>query len=329
MTAATRKFVFLTGGSGFLGRQLITSLTGAGYSVRALVRSAQAATTVQALGAEPVSGDLDDMAAMRGGMAGCVGAIHSAAKVGGWGPWEEFLRDTVQGTEHVIAAARAAGLPRLVHISTEAVLADGQPIIEADETRPLPQKPNGAYPRSKGMAEQRVLAANGDGLATVVVRPRFIWGKGDTTLAPRLAEAARRGWVWFGGGAHRSSTCHVRNVAHGVILAMERGGPGEIYFLTDGAPQQFRDFIGRLIRTQGVEPGERNAPLWLADAMAAVCETAWSLLPLQGEPPLTRTTLNLFFREVTVRDDKARQQLGYRPVISVDEGLRELQAAIR
>lgn len=319
--------VFLTGGSGFLGRQLIADLVAAGYRVRALARSERAAASVRALGAEAVAGDLDDVAAMQAGMAGCAAAIHSAAKVEQWGRWEDFLRDTVEGTQHVIAAARAAGVPRLVHVSTEAVLADGQPIVDADETRPLPADPNGAYPRSKGMAEQAVLAANDSALATVVVRPRFIWGQGDTTLAPKLAAAAHAGWVWFGGGGHRMSTCHVRNVSHGVLLALQRGGAGQVYFLTDGAPVAFRPFIKRLIETQGVTPGERNAPLWLADALAAVCETAWRLLPLKGEPPLTRTALNLFFRQVTVSDAKARRELGYQPVVTVEEGLRELQGA--
>ncbi|MDM4771254.1 NAD-dependent epimerase/dehydratase family protein [Solimonas sp. SE-A11] len=322
-----RGSIFLTGGSGFLGRQLIVDLMSAGYSVRALARSERAAATVRALGATPVPGDLGEVDAMREGMSGCLAAIHSAAKVEQWGRWEDFLRDTVDGTGHVIAAAQSAGLPRLLHISTEAVLADGKAIVDADETRPLPAQPNGFYPRSKGMAEQKLLAANGRGLETLVVRPRFIWGKGDTTLAPKLAEAARAGWFWFGGGRHRISTCHVRNVSHGVLLALERGRAGEIYFLTDGAPVAFRDFIGRLIRSQGVEPGERDAPLWLADTLAALGEAAWTLLPLRGEPPLTRSALNLFFREVTVRDDKARREIGYRPVVSVEEGLRELESS--
>jgi len=73
-----------------------------------------------------------------------------------------------------------------------------------------------------------------------------------------------------------------------------------------------------------VDPGDRTAPMWLADAFAAISETAWRILPLEGEPPLTRTAMNLFFREVTVSDAKARRELGYRPVVSVDEGLREL-----
>jgi nucleoside-diphosphate-sugar epimerase len=325
MHATSAQAVFLTGGSGFLGRQLISDLIAEGYRVRALARSKPSADVVRALGAQAVPGDLGDIAAMHSGMQGCSAVIHAAAKVEQWGRWDDFLRDTVQGTRNVVAAARAVAVPRLIHVSTEAVLADGSPIVNADETRPLPAKPNGSYPRSKGMAEQIVLAANGDGLETIAVRPRFIWGKGDTTLLPRLAASARKGWVWFGGGGHRMSTCHVRNVSHGIRLALRHGRGGQVYFLTDGEPVEFRNFIGALIRTQGVEPGERNAPLWVADALAAASESLWRLLPLKGEPPVTRTALNLFFREVTVSDAKARRELDYRPVISIDEGLRELR----
>lgn len=319
--------IFLTGGSGFVGRQLIRDLVAEGQTVRALARSEAAAATVRSLGAEPVAGDLGDAAALQAGMAGCAAVIHAAAKVEQWGRWQDFLRDTVEGTAQVIRAARAAGVRRLVHISTEAVLADGRPIVDADETRALPARPNGAYPRSKGLAEQRVLAANDEQLETVVVRPRFIWGRGDTTLLPALVQAVRAGaWVWFGEGQHRMSTCHVRNVSLGVRLALQRGRPGEVYFLTDGAPVAFCPFITRLIETQGVTPGHRRAPLWVADALAAAGEALWRRLPLRGEPPLTRTAVNLFFREVTVSDAKARRELGYQPVVGIDEGLRELQA---
>ena len=110
---------------------------------------------------------------MQAGMAGADVVIHAAAHVAEHGPLAEFLRVTVAGTEHALAAARAAGVPRFVHVSTEAVLADGKPIVQADETRPRPAAPIGPYPRSKGLAEERVLAANAPGFATLIVRPRF------------------------------------------------------------------------------------------------------------------------------------------------------------
>ncbi|PIQ26943.1 NAD-dependent epimerase [bacterium (Candidatus Blackallbacteria) CG17_big_fil_post_rev_8_21_14_2_50_48_46] len=318
--------VFVTGGSGFLGRQLIQDLVTKGFQVKALARSDKAAATVKSLGAMPVRGDLDDIAAMAAGMAGCAAVIHSAAKVEQWGKWEDFEHMTVQGSKNVIAATRQAGIKRLVHISTEAVLAGGSAIINADENTPLPSKPNGMYPLSKKLAEQAVLAANSGDLAAIIVRPRFIWGKGDTTLLPKLAEAARTGsWLWFDGGKHQMSTCHVRNVSQGVILAACHGRGGQIYFLTDGDQVNFRNFVTALIRTQGVEPGNKVAPIWLADAIAATSEMVWKILGLKGEPPITKTAVNLFFKEVTINDSKARNELGYVPVISVEAGLAELK----
>jgi nucleoside-diphosphate-sugar epimerase len=148
-----------------------------------------------------VRGDLDDPVAMQAGMAGADVVVHAAAYVEEHGPLAEFLRVTVTGTENVLAAARAAGVPRLVHVSTEAVLADGKPIVQADETRSRTTRPAGPYPLSKGLAEERVRAANRDGLVTVIVRPRCVWGAGDTSLIPKIVEDVKHGrFGWIGGG---------------------------------------------------------------------------------------------------------------------------------
>jgi nucleoside-diphosphate-sugar epimerase len=319
--------IFLTGGSGFVGRALITELTARATPVRALVRSDKAAATVRALGAEPVMGDLGAIDAMRAGMAGCPTIIHAAAKVDLWGKREDFFRDTIQGTRNALTAARDAGAARFLHIGTEAVLAGGAPIIRADETTPYPAVPNGLYPWSKGQAERDVIAANGENFATISLRPRFIWGRGDTTVTPQIARAMQSGaWAWFGGGTHLVSTCHVRNVVEGVLLAADRGAPGNIYFLTDGNPVVFREFVTRLAATQGVTAPAREAPLWVAELTAAAGEFVWSTFSLSGQPPLTRTALNLILREVTLIDHKARTDLGYTAHVSIDQGLAELAA---
>jgi hypothetical protein len=154
-------------------------------------------------GATAVRGDLDDAAALAAGMAGCDVVFHSAAKVEVWGRRKDFQRINIDGTQRVADAARAAGVKRLIHVSTEAVLVGkGAPkIVKADETWPLPRRPLGNYPWSKGRAEEVVRAANRDGLTTVIVRPRFIWGKGDTTLLPKFAEAVeQKRFAWIGGG---------------------------------------------------------------------------------------------------------------------------------
>jgi nucleoside-diphosphate-sugar epimerase len=319
--------VFLTGGSGFLGRAIITELVARGTKVRALVRSESAAAIVRDLGAEDVLGDLDAVDVMQVGMAGCEYVIHAAAKVDLWGKREDFFHVTVQGTRNVLTAARDAGVGRFLHIGTEAVLAGGAPIVGADETAPYPPVPNGLYPWSKGQAERDVIAANRDGFATISLRPRFIWGRGDTTLLPQLVQGMQSGaWAWFGGGGNLISTCHVRNVVEGVLLAAERGRGGEIYFLTDGTPVVFRDFVTRLVATQGVVAPARHAPFWVAEALAAAGEFAWQTFGLAGQPPLTRTALNLIFREVTVVDRKARVELGYSSHVSIEQGLAELAA---
>jgi nucleoside-diphosphate-sugar epimerase len=318
---------FVTGGSGFVGRELIKALRAKGCKVAALARSPKAVTAVSEAGATPAPGDLSDIGALRSGMAGCETVFHAAAEVSDWGPREAFEEITVRGTARVLAAAREARALRLVHISTEAVLAGGGPILNADETAPYPADPVGLYPWSKGVAERAVVAANTPGFATMVVRPRLVWGQGDTSLLPQLVGAMRGGqWLWFGGGHHRTSTCHVRNLAEGALLAAERGEGGEIYFLSDGAPVDFRDFLTEMAATQGVAAPQRTAPIWLARAIAAAGEAAWGALKLRGRPPLTRTAVNLFFGEVTVNDRKARERLGYRSHVSIPEGLAEMRA---
>ena len=318
--------VFITGGSGFVGRELIATLAGRGVPVRALARSGKAEATVTAIGATPVQGDLSSFDAMRAGMAGAAAVVHAAAKVDLWGPREAFFRDTIEGTRNTLRAAEAAGVSRFVHVGTEAVLAGGQPIVQADETAPYPPIPNGPYPWSKGQAERDVIAANKPGFATMSVRPRFIWGRGDTTVLPQLLTAMQSGaWAWFGGGRNLISTCHVRNVVEGILLAAERGEGGEIYFLTDGKPVEFRDFLTRMAATQGVVAPARHAPMWVARTMAAGGEFAWNTLSLKGRPPMSRTMVNLMFEEVTVVDRKARERLGYLSHVSLEQGLAELR----
>jgi nucleoside-diphosphate-sugar epimerase len=322
---------FVTGGSGFVGRNLIRALRARGDEVRALARSAAAQAAVRAAGAEPVAGDLDDVAALRRGIAGCAAVYHAAAKVDDFGEEAEFRRINVWGTENVLRAAEEVGAPRFVHVSTEAVLVGGPPIVDADETWPLPPHPIGLYPLTKGLAEGRVQAAAARGLGACIVRPRFIWGRDDSSLLPRFVEAVRKGqFAWFGGGRYLTSTCHVANVCEGALLAAERGHPGEAYFLTDGEPVEFRVFLTQLLATQGVSVEDaRSIPHGVARFLGAAAETLWSWLPLPGHPPLTRAAVRLVGEQVTVSDAKARRELGYLGRVSREEGLRELARQAR
>jgi nucleoside-diphosphate-sugar epimerase len=316
---------FVTGGSGFVGRTLISALVQAGWTVRALARSESAMRVVEAVGAEPVPGDLGAVAAMTAGMSGCDVVFHAAAKVDDWGRPEEFVEVNVAGTQHVVAAARAAAVPRLVHVSTEAVLTGSGPIVQADETRPRSAHPIGSYATTKALAEEVVEAANGLELQTVIVRPRLIWGPDDTTLLPLLVDSVEHGrYRWVDRGRYLTSTCHVRNVCAGLIAAAERGRPGEIYFLTDGDPVEFRMFVEHLLATQGVVAGSGSIPRRVAQAAAVASEGAWRLLRRPGTPPVTRASVALAGEEVTVVDRKAREEIDYQPVITIADGLTEL-----
>ena len=317
---------FVTGGSGFIGGRLISRLVGDGWSVRALARSDSSAAAVSELGAEPVRGDLADVEAMAAGAQGCEYAFHLAAHLGDYGDWADFERGNVDGTRNALDACARAGVRRFVHCGTEAALMAGEPLVDVDETAPLRPDSPAPYPATKAQAEQLVRAANRDGFETVVLRPRFVWGVGDTTLLPEMIEMVEAGrFVWVGGGGQLTATTQVDNVVEGLVLAAENGTPGEAYFVTDGEPVVFRDFVSEMLRTQDVEPPTRSIPGWLGSALRAVGEPAWKALPLPGRPPLARFTLWVLTQECTIDDSKARRELGYAPIVSREQGLEALR----
>lgn len=320
--------VFVTGGSGFVGGRLIERLCADGHTVRALARSDRAARRVEALGAAAVRGDLSDPASLEAGAAGCELAYHAAAAVTEAGSWADFVRDNVDGTRNVVDACAKAGVRRLVHVSTEAVLMAGQPLVEVDESTPRRPDSTAPYPATKAQAEEVVLASNRDGLETVIVRPRFIWGRGDTTLLPRMVHLAETGRLaWIGGGNNLTDVTHVDNVVEGLVLAAAHGKRGNVYFVTDGEAATFRGFLSELLRTQGVEPPTRSVPRPVAGALTWIGETAWSILPLRGVPPLPRMAYWVSSQECTIDISKARRELGYRPIVSRAQGMADLEAA--
>jgi len=325
MTAA-----FVTGGSGFVGGALIERLHRAGWDVRALARSERAAERVRELGAEPVIGDLDDRDSLRAGAEGCEVAFHAAAKVEDWGEPADFERLNVRGTQNVIDACRDAGVRRLVHVGTEAALMAGQPLVNVDEAAPLRPDSPALYSSSKAKAEQLARAANGQGLETVVVRPRFVWGRGDTTLLPALTEMVSSGrFRWVGGGRQLTATTHIDNAVEGLWLAAIRAPAGGVYFVTDGEPVVFREFLTRMLGTQNISVPDKSVPPGVAKAAAACAERIWRLLKRPGSPPLTRFAVWVSSQECTIDISRAKRELGYRPVTSREDGLAELSLSWR
>ena len=308
-----------------MGGALIERLRSEGWDVRALARSDAAASKVSERGAGAVPGDLAEVARLTEGARGCEVCFHAAAKVEDWGDPEDFERLIVRGTENVIAACREAGVRRLVHVGTEAAITAGQALVGVDEDAPLRPDSPFLYSSSKAKAERLVRAANGEGLETVVVRPRFVWGRGDTTLLPAIAELVRSGrFRWVGGGRHLTDTTHVDNTVEGLWLGATRAPAGGVYFVTDGEPVVFRDFVTRMLATQDVTMPDKSVPAGLATAAAATAERAWRLLKRPGPPPLTGFAVWVSSKECTLDISRARTELAYEPVRTRDEGLAEL-----
>jgi nucleoside-diphosphate-sugar epimerase len=320
--------VFVTGGSGFIGRALLDALSDRGETVRALAGTPAEAETIAAHGAIPIRGDLSDLDALTAGMRDAELVVHAAGQVrGGWAALDSLRRVNVDGSRSVLQAARATGVPRLVLLSTDQVVLGDRPLVGADESWPYPNRFVGPFAATKAEAEQLVLAASTAELATVAVRPRLVWGAGDTGLLPRLLAAVRSGRLrWVDGGAHLTSTTHVRNAVEGVLAAADRGRGGQPYFVTDGAPLPFRDFVTGLLATRGIVPQVGSVSGRVARAAAGGTGALWRALPLPGRPPVDLATVRAIGEECTLRDDAARRELGYESRVDRELGLAELRS---
>lgn len=322
--------IFITGASGFVGGAAARKLAAAGHNVTAMSRSEKSDAIIRANGATPVRCDLDNISAAH--LAGADAVIHSAAFVEAWGPEDAWYKANVLGTQAMLDAARAAGVKRFIHIGTEAGIVRGQDINDADETYPL--APDSPYPycATKAQAEMRVRAANVQGaFETIVLRPRFIWGPGDTTLLPTIEKmAGNGGWRWIDGGKAMTSTTHVDNLVHAIELALKTGSGGgqggEAYFILDDGNISMREMISAMAATKGLALGDKQLPGWLAASAGALAETVWRMFNLKGEPPVTRHAAMVMRRDCTLVGDKAKAGLGYAPVISREAGLAAMRS---
>ncbi|HZS10042.1 MAG TPA: NAD-dependent epimerase/dehydratase family protein [Blastocatellia bacterium] len=317
---------FITGASGFVGGAATAHFVGKGHEVVAMSRSAASDEKIGRIGAATIRCSLGEVP--EAALAGCEAVIHAAAYVEEWGPYTAFYHVNVEGTHQLLQAARAAGVKRFIHIGTEAALFYGQDMVDVDESYPYPETPF-YYSRTKQKAEKLVLAANAPGVfETVSVRPRMIWGPGDLTILPILMEKVRRRqFVWIDGGNYRTSTTHIDNLVHAIELALEKGRGGQAYFVTDGEVHLFREFITSLLATQGVEVKVGSMPRWLARSAGQMAESVWRTLGIKRTPPITSFTAHILSAHCVLNDAKAREELGYRPVISVSEGMRGLAKA--
>jgi nucleoside-diphosphate-sugar epimerase len=325
--------LLVTGGGGFLGQALCRGLVERGHDVTSFNRGRYPA--LDALGVRQQQGDLADRAAVLAAARGCEAIFHNAAKAGAWGSYDSYHRANVVGTDNVIAACRAHGVARLVYTSSPSVTHRAtHPVANGTaDSVPYGEHFKAPYAATKTIAERAVLAANDATLATIALRPRLIWGPGDQQLLPRLVERARAGRLRIvGSGDNLIDTTYIDNAAQAHLDAFEQLRVGAVcagraYFISNGEPRRARDIINALLQAAGAPAVTSHVPFRLAYAIGATCEAAWTLLPLRGEPPLTRFLAEQLATTHWYDMTPAMRDFGYTPRVTIDEGLARLAAS--
>lgn len=325
--------VLVTGGGGFLGGAIVRMLRGRGDEVCSFSRSIYPALTE--LGVEQLRGTLEDRDAVVNAAKGCDLLFHVAAKAGIWGSYHDFYQANVAGTEHVIAACRHNGISRLVYTSSPSVVFDGSDVEGGNESLPYPLVYEAHYPATKALAEQLVLAANSPDLAVTALRPHLIWGPGDNHLVPRIIARGRAGKLRrIGTRPNLVDTVYVDNAARAHIQAADQLYPGSsvagnTYFISNNEPLPLWDMINRILAAASIPPVTRSIPPKLAFAIGCICEGLWNLFRLSGEPPMTRFVAQELASAHWFDISAARRDFGYRPEISIDEGLLRLRQSLQ
>ena len=320
----------VTGGGGFLGRVIVEQLVDRGWEVSSFARGDY--PELEELGVTCHRGDLAEADDVMSAVEGVDVVFHVAAKAGVWGPYEEYERANITGTDNVLAACRRHGVSRLVYTSTPSVVHAGGDIEGGDESLPYPAEFHAHYPATKAVAEQRVLAANSPELATVALRPHLIWGPRDNHLVPKILARQRAGRLRLvGSGDKLVDTVYVDNAAAAHLQACDRLRPdaacaGRAYFISQGEPLPISEWVNRILAAGGLGPVRRSVPRPLALLAGAVMEGFAKVTGQQEEPVLTRFLVRQLSTAHWYDLTAARRDLGYDPTVSIDEGFERLQA---
>ena len=319
--------VLITGGGGFLGSHLARRLFGRGDDVTVLGRSTfpQFDKSIHC-----VQVDIRNRDALIRALKGQAVVFHTAAIPGIWGNYNEFYQTDVVGTNNVIAACRTQNVKKLIYTSSPSVVFGQEDIEGVDESAPYPKTYLCHYPKTKAMAEQQVMQANGTALATVCLRPHLIWGPGDPHLVPRLIERARRNkLVRVGNGMNRVDMIYIDNAVEAHVQACDRLEPegdvaGNCYFVSDGKPVVLWNWIDDVLRKLGLPPAKRSVSFEMATLLGTLLEGIYGLLRVKTEPPMTRFLAAQLATSHYFNISRARRDFGYNPVVSLEEGMDRL-----
>ncbi|AXK71460.1 NAD-dependent epimerase/dehydratase family protein [Lysobacter sp. TY2-98] len=332
MTASQR--IVVTGATGFLGGAVARRLhaTRPDVQVRAVGRDAARGAALTGEGIEFVRTDLCDAAAVRHAVDGADAVIHAAALSSPWGARPAFVAANIDATENIARACAHAGVSRLVHISTPGIYHDGRPHLGIREDDALPARAVNDYADTKRIAERRVLElTDGTSVSTLILRPRAIFGPGDSSLLPRIAEALRRRRLpRIGDGRCTVDLTYIDNAVDAVLNALEAPVMlhGRAYNISNGEPARIWDVIDRLAAALGEPAPRRHVSASLLGAVASALERVHRIAMPQREPALLRYGVELLSVDMTLDISRARSELGYQPRVALDDALSRTFAAL-
>jgi nucleoside-diphosphate-sugar epimerase len=322
----------ITGATGFVGGHVAETCKARGWAVRTIARPTSDTAFLDRLGATVLRGDLTDKAVVRQAVDGVEYVVHCAAKVGDWGPVEDYRAVNVEGLRGLLEACTGRPLQRFVHLSSLGVY-EARHHHGTDETVPPPDSHMDGYTQTKVEAEQLALTYHRqNGVPVVVLRPGFVYGPRDRTLLPKVIDNLRqRKFRFLGSGRQAQNTIYVGNLVDAVFLALEKPqAVGQIYNLTDGEHVSKRRFIDALVRGLDLpKPKPVSLPLFVARPLAWWMERDARRKGAVKAPRLTQARLKFLGLNLDFSIDKAKRELGYRPRVSFDEGIRETVAWYR
>jgi len=318
--------VIVTGGTGFIGGRVVSALMAKGHEVHVVSRSVQ-----------PDLGGVffhkANLAKEEIPKACCKDAeavFHIAAKAGIWGSAQSYHAANVLATRRVLEACGEHGIKALVHTSSPSVVFSSKAICGGNESLPYGRNWLCHYPRTKALSEKEVLEANDPGgLRTIALRPHLVWGPGDPHLLPKAVERHKRGKLRIVGcGQNRMDMTHVANVAHAHLLAMEaltsgKHAGGKAYFISQDEPIQLWTWLNEIFKSMNLPPLKKAISFRKAYSLGLGLETLWKIFCLGGEPPMTRFVALQLAKDHWFSTEAARKDLGYEPIVSMQEGLGE------
>ena len=312
--------IIITGATGFLGKRACEILKEQGHIIIAVGRNATKAPE----GVKFIRADISAPLAPEI-WQGVDAVVHCAAKSSAWGKYADFYRNNVTATQILAKQALKYGVKRFVHISSTSVYFDAKNRKQITEDMPLPKHKINHYAETKFLAEQVISELYKKGLPAIILRPRAIFGVGDRALLPRLIKVNNEKFFpeFTSGGGPLTDITYVDNVVEGIICALKapESCNGQIYNISNGESVLIQKTAKYLVENLGYTYKGKRVPFTLAKIYAFLLEKYYSLFCGGKEPPFTVYSISLIAKDQTFCIDKARRELGYRPRISVKEGL--------